>query len=334
MFISVEYFSAADSIFDLQDVCCVITYLIFFKYMRTYEFYQLDVFTQNPFEGNPLAVFPNAADLSDEVMQKIAFEMNLSETVFVLPSESALRRLRIFTPKQELPLAGHPVVGTWNLLAQIGVTPQKDSGTIEILHELNVGVLPVEIEFRGGKPFQVIMTQDKFRAGEIISDKNEIEKLAKGLGLESTDLRNDLPIQVASTGIGALDVPVKTLDALSRCRINPTILSEVYLAYGAVGCYAFTFETKEENSKIHARFFAPDDNIPEDAATGSAAGSLSGYLVYHGAIDTNKFIIEQGDFMNRPSRIFADVQGEKGNVEKVKISGNSVIVAKGEFFLS
>lgn len=302
--------------------------------MPNYEFYQLDVFTDQAFAGNPLAVFPDAEGISDEKMQKIANEMNLSETVFVLPSEKALKRLRIFTPKQELPLAGHPVVGTWNLLARLGVTPQKDDGIVEIEHELNVGVLPVEIQFKGGDPFQVIMTQDKFRTGETVTERAEIEKLAEGLGLKRSDLRDDLPIQVVSTGIKSLDVPVKTLDALSRCRINSSLLSEVYLAHGAIGCYAFTFETKEESSKIHARFFAPDDNIAEDAATGSAAGALSGYLIHHGAIDANEFTIEQGDFMNRPSRIFADVTGGKGNVERVKIGGSSVVVAKGEIFLN
>jgi trans-2,3-dihydro-3-hydroxyanthranilate isomerase len=303
--------------------------------MPTFEFYQLDVFTQTAFQGNPLAVFPDAEGIPGEQMQAIANEMNLSETVFVLPSEKALKRLRIFTPKQELPLAGHPVVGTWNLLAQLGVTPQTENGTIEIEHELNLGVLPVEIEFRGGKPFQVVMTQGKFEAGAVISEEKEIEKLAVGLGLSVSDfnLRENLPIQVVSTGIKALDVPLVSLDSLSRCRINPQVLSEVYLAYGAVGCYAFTFETIEESSKIHARFFAPDDNIPEDPATGSAAGSLSGYLAFHGAIDTNKFAIEQGDFMNRPSRIFAEITGGKGNVEKVKIGGTSIVVAKGNLFL-
>src|SRR5687767_13580076 len=127
--------------------------------MRTYQFYQLDVFTEKAFHGNPLAVFPHATGISDEEMQKIANEMNLSETVFVLSSEKALRRLRIFTPKQELPLAGHPVVGTWNLLARVGITPQIESGVIEIEQELNLGVLPVEITFRENKPFKVTMTQ-------------------------------------------------------------------------------------------------------------------------------------------------------------------------------
>lgn len=319
--------------------------------MRTYNFYQLDVFTKKTFCGNPLAVFPEAEGLTGEEMQKIAREMNLSETVFVLPSEKALRKLRIFTPMQELPLAGHPVVGTWNLLARLGITPQIEKGFIEIMQELKLGILPVEIEFRDEKPFRVTMTQGKFETGGLISDTAEIEQLAVSLGLEMSDLnlQEELPIQVVSTGIKALAVPVSTLDALSRCRINSQLLSEIYLAHDAIGCYAFTFETIDKTSKIHARFFAPDDNIPEDPATGSAAGSLSGYLVYHGAFKkfgkaslseckdegllNCKFTIEQGDFMKRPSRIFAEIIGEEGKVETVRIGGSSIVAAKGEIYL-
>ncbi|MBA2620603.1 MAG: PhzF family phenazine biosynthesis protein, partial [Acidobacteria bacterium] len=247
--------------------------------MRNYEFYQLDVFTTRAFCGNPLAVFPEAEDLLDKEMQTIAREMNLSETVFVLPSENALRRLRIFTPKQELPLAGHPVVGTWNLLAQIGVVPQEENGVVQIEQQLNLGVLPVEIEFRSGKPFQIVMTQGEFDALEIVSNETEIERLASGLGLEISDFNfsRASPVQTVSTGIKSLAVPLRSLDALKRCRINAQLLAEVYLKHGAIGCYAFSFETIERESKIHARFFAPDDGIAEDAATGSAAGALSGY---------------------------------------------------------
>jgi trans-2,3-dihydro-3-hydroxyanthranilate isomerase len=268
-------------------------------------------------------------------MQKIAREMNLSETTFVLPSEAALRRLRIFTPSQELPLAGHPVVGTWFYLAQAGVVPRERNGVVQIEQELKLGILPVEIEFRDEKPFQVVMTQGAFEPGAIVSNETTLNRLAQSLGLEISDLAisENLPVQIVSTGIKALAVPVSSLEALSRCRINSSLLSEIYLNYGAIGCYAFTFETKEPDSRVHARFFAPADNIAEDPATGSAAGSLSGYLTYHGAIGTKKFTIEQGDFMNRPSRIFAEVTGEKGRVEKVKIGGRSVIVAKGEVFL-
>jgi len=302
--------------------------------MRKYEFYQLDVFTDTAFAGNALAVFPEGGGLSDEEMQKIAREMNLSETVFVLPSEKALRRLRIFTPMRELPLAGHPVVGTWNLLATLGVVPAQAEGTVTIQQELNLGILPVDIEYRDEKTFQVTMTQGAFEAGAVISDERDISRLAQGLGLDAADLNfsADLPIQIVSTGIKALDIPLVSLEALGRCRINSSLLSEIYLSYGAIGCYVFAFETMEETSRVHARFFAPDDNIPEDPATGSAAGSLSGYLIYHAAIDAKKFTIEQGDFMKRPSRIYADVTGEKGNIEKVRIGGQSVVVAKGEVF--
>ena len=303
--------------------------------MRHFEFYQLDVFTVNKFSGNQLAVFPDAKGISDEEMQSIANEMNLSETVFVLPTENALRRLRIFTPKQELPLAGHPVVGTWNLLAHLGVTPQIENGLISVEQELNLGVLPVDIEFVNGKPFQVEMTQGEFQPYEIVSDEVEITKFANGLGLERDNLvqTEQLPIQVVSTGIKSVAIPIDNLENLGSCRINSSLLSECYLKYNAVGVFAFTFETIENNSSIHARFFAPADNIPEDPATGSASGSLSGYLTHHGAIDKNKFTIEQGDFMNRPSRIYAEVIGTKGNVETVKIGGKSIIVAKGEVFL-
>ena len=303
--------------------------------MRKYAFYQLDVFTDKRFFGNPLAVFPEAKGLSGEEMQKIAQEMNLSETVFVFRSKRALRQLRIFTPTQELPLAGHPVVGTWNLLSHLGVVEKTDSGTVHIEQELNLGVLPVEIEFVDDKPSVVTMTQGAFEPGSIINEAAEIAELALGLGITRNDLKTSesLPIQVVSTGIKSLVVPIKSLAVLERCRINPSILSKVYLRYGAVGCFPFTFETLEDTSSIHARFFAPDDGIFEDSATGSAAGSLSGYLVHYGAIDKNQFIIEQGDFMGRPSRIRAEVIGEKGNVEKVKIGGQSVIIAKGEIYL-
>ena len=273
--------------------------------MRKYEFYQLDVFTNRKFAGNPLAVFPDAENLSDAEMQSIAREMNLSETVFVLPSDKALRGLRIFTPRQELPLAGHPVVGTWNLLARLGVVRHdKENQIVAIEQELKLGVLPVEIEFRDGEPFQVTMTQGAFEPGAVISDEKELSELAEALGLELSDLnlRESLPAQVVSTGIKSLDVPLASLAALGRCRINSSLLAEIYLSYGAIGCYAFTFETMEENSRVH------------------------------GAFDDKRFVIEQGDFMERPSRIFVEVTGEKGNVRKVRIGGQSVVVAKGEIF--
>jgi trans-2,3-dihydro-3-hydroxyanthranilate isomerase len=316
--------------------------------MANFRFVQLDVFTDKPFAGNPLAVFPEAEGLSDERMLQIAREMNLSETVFVLKpqaesrqeSESnVLRRLRIFTPTRELPFAGHPIVGTWNALAREGVVPLPQGGTgwTRIYHEVGVGVLPVEIEFKDGQPLQVVMTQGKFETPNEIDDGHERAELARALGRFPDDLDESLPIQVITTGLPSLAVPIRSIVNLRECRVNGSLLAEIYTRYGATGCLAFTRETLEGGSaRAHARFFAPADNIPEDPATGSACGALGAYLVHHGALSLEQhegryhFVIEQGDFVQRPSRIKLDVKGNTRNIEEVKVGGSSVVVAKGE----
>ncbi|HJP94706.1 MAG TPA: PhzF family phenazine biosynthesis protein [Pyrinomonadaceae bacterium] len=311
--------------------------------MPNYRFLQLDVFTDKAFAGNPLAVFPDAEGISDELMLKIAREMNLSETVFVLKSDSeeVLRRLRIFTPTREIPFAGHPVVGTWNALAREGVVPLPDNGNgwQHILHEVGIGVLPVDIEFKNGQPVQVVMTQGPFAILDEIDDAHEQAEVARALGLAREDLDETLPIQVITTGLSCLAVPIRSLADLRDCRVNAALLAEIYIRRGATGCHTFTRETIEIGaSRAHARFFAPADNIPEDPATGSACGALGAYLVHHGALTLEpengryKFIIEQGDFIHRPSRINLDVKGEAGNVEEVKVGGPAVVVAHGEIF--
>ena len=270
------------------------------------------MFTDRPFCGNPLAVFPETSELTDERMQQIAREMNLSETVFVLPpkDENALRRLRIFTPTKELPFAGHPVVGTWYCLAREGMVPLPENGTgwAHLKQEVGIGVLPVDIEFKDGDPSQVVMTQGKFEIVNEIEDWQEQAEIARALGLAREDLDENLPIQSVSTGNSMLLVPVRSLADLGHCRVNLALLSEVYDRAKATGCYAFTRETIEiGEARAHARFFV-GMNIGEDPATGSAAGPLGGYLVYHDAAGVDpvegvyRFVIEQGDFMNRPSR--------------------------------
>lgn len=311
--------------------------------MQNYPFLQVDVFTDKAFTGNALAVFPDAEGLSDEVMMQIAREMNLSETVFVLKpdgqDERVLRRLRIYTPIREIPFAGHPIVGTWNALAREGVVPLPDGGNgwQRIYHEVQIGVLPVDIEFKDGQPVQVVMTQGKFQILDEIDDSHEQAEVARALGLAREDLDESLPIQVITTGLSCLAVPVRSLADLRDCRINSTLLAEIYTRHGGAGCHAFTRETLEVGAaRAHARFFAPADNIPEDPATGSACGALGAYLVHHGGLTLEpvdgryKFVIEQGDFIHRPSRINLDVKGETGNVEEVRVGGPSVLVARGE----
>lgn len=371
--------------------------------LSNYRFVQLDVFTREPFAGNPLAVFPEAEGLTDEQMMKIAREMNLSETVFVLkpsapsptqrneessgaeagelprsgaasetkprlepqvkqhsatakPLEqstrqsvgraaeesegtSVLRRLRIFTPVREIPFAGHPVVGTWNALAREGVVPIPEGGNgwTRIHHEVGIGVLPVDIEFKDGAPAQVVMTQGKFEILNEVDDWHEQAEIARALGRLREDLDESLPIQVISTGLKSLVVPIRSLADLRHCRVNAAVLGEIYKRLGAIGCHAFSRETIEiGESRAHARFFAPADNIPEDPATGSAGGALGAYLVFHGASGAEtvdgrvRFVIEQGDFIHRPSRINLDVEGKLGAIEEVRVGGASVVVANGE----
>jgi len=312
--------------------------------LPNYNFIQLDVFTDRAFCGNPLAVFPEAEGLSDERMQQIAREMNLSETVFVLPSEKeeVLRRLRIFTPSSELPFAGHPVVGTWNCLAREGVVPLPENGNgwVNIRHEVGIGILPVDIEFKDGEPARVVMTQGKFEIRGEIDDWHEQAEIARALGLAREDLDETLPIQAISTGNTMLLVPVRSLSDLGNCRPNLALLDEIcgrsdFAEANATGCYAFTRETIEiGEARAHARFFI-GQNIGEDPATGSAAGPLGGYLVHHDAARVvaadgiYRFVVEQGDFINRPSRIGLEVKGKSGSVEVVRVGGTSVVVARG-----
>jgi trans-2,3-dihydro-3-hydroxyanthranilate isomerase len=312
--------------------------------MSEHRFTQLDVFTDQPFGGNPLAVFADGEGITDEQMQQIAREMNLSETVFVLPSkhEGVLRRLRIFTPTSELRFAGHPIVGTWFCLALEGVVPPPEGGdgVVKIKHEVGIGVLPIEIEFKSGAPSRVVMTQGKFEIKAEIDDSQDQADIARGLGLAREDLDETLPIQACSTGNTMLIVPVRSLADLGRCRPNLSLLEEVYARTGfadsgATGCYAFARETIEVGeARAHARFFV-GQNIGEDPATGSAAGPLGGYLVHHDATGVEradgvyKFVIEQGDFINRPSRIGLEVKGAPGRVEEVRVAGTAVVVVKG-----
>ena len=309
--------------------------------MPDYRFLQFDVFTDQSFCGNPLAVFPDGEGIPDEQMGKIAREMNLSETVFVLKSEAeeALRHLRIFTPAREIPFAGHPIVGTWAALAGLSVVPLPDGGNgwQRIFHEVGIGVLPVDIEFKDGQAVQVVMTQGKFEIINEIDDPHEQAEVARALGLAREDLDESLPIQVITTGLSCLAVPIRSLADLRDIRVDAALLTDIYQRYGGTGCHAFTRETLEVGeSRAHARFFAPADNIPEDPATGSACGALGGYLIHHGALSLEpvdgryKFVIEQGDFINRPSRINLNVKGQAGNVEEVKVGGSAVLVARGE----
>ena len=287
-----------------------------------HRYYTLDVFTTTRFEGNPLAVFTDGDELTDDQMQGIAREMNLSETVFVQKptNEGALARLRIFTTKEELKLAGHPVIGTWFLLAELGVVPAQEGG-VHILQETGAGVLPVEIRFKDGRPQLVTMTQKeaKFKAANV--DK---KKLASALGLSPKDLDPKLEPEIVFTGIFNLMVPLRNRAALRKIAMN---MNELRNAQGknTTMSYCFALEGK---GKAFSRGMLPWE-LYEDAATGSAAGSLGAYLVKYGRLSPGHTLnILQGAEMGRPSHI--EVQVTKSGKKLVpRVSGAAVKVFEG-----
>jgi trans-2,3-dihydro-3-hydroxyanthranilate isomerase len=286
------------------------------------HFYQLDVFTDKPLAGNPLAVITDGDGLTPRLMQAIAGEMNLSETVFVQKptGNRALARLRIFTTKRELPLAGHPVIGTWFLLAQLGVVPAQE-GSVRVLQQTGAGVLPVEIEFRDGRPVRTAMTQKpaEFRPARIDRDA-----LARALGLSPRDLDSSLPLEYVSTGIPNLLVPVRRRAALRKIESNPPALQRLL---GDSGSVAYCFAVENRNT-VFARGMLTWE-IGEDPATGSAAGSLGAYLVHQGRLKlASPLEIHQGIEMQRPSRIRVEIFAQHGKLVP-RVSGTAVTIMEG-----
>ncbi|GAC1632113.1 MAG: PhzF family phenazine biosynthesis protein [Candidatus Acidiferrum sp.] len=291
-----------------------------------HRYFTLDVFTNNRFEGNPLAVFTDGRGLNDLEMQAIAREMNLSETVFVQKptDDRALARLRIFTTQQELKLAGHPVVGTWVLLAELGVVPAQEGG-VHVMQQTGAGILPVEIRFKDGRPNRVTMTQ-----AEAAFKPCKIKKaaLAKSLGLSPKDLDSHLEPECVSTGIFNLMVPLKSRAALGKIEMN---INELRRLTGKNATMAYCFALSG-NGKAFTRGMLPWE-LYEDPATGSAAGSLGAYLVKHGKLAPGHTLsVLQGVEMGRPSHIEVEIS-TKGKKLVPRVSGAAVRIFEGTFHL-
>ena len=298
------------------------------------KFYQADVFTSLPFGGNPVAVFPEAQGLDDYQLQQIAREMNLSETVFVLPptDPAAVVRLRIFTPTQEIPFAGHPVLGTFYVLAQLGLIAITD-GVTRVMQECNIGLFPVEIHAQEGLITRVVMTQPKPLFLGSVEASDELFDIAKALGLSKNQIADtNRPVMVVSTGLPVLIVPVRTLTAVRSIVPDAAAIVEVCGRVGANGIMVFTSVTVEDHATVHTRMFAPSIGIPEDPATGSASGAMGAYLVHNGLVEVGpmtELIVEQGYEIARPSRILVQVESEDDAIQTVKVGGQCVMVVKG-----
>ena len=292
---------------------------------RKIPFVQVDVFSSRPLEGNSLAVFPDGRGLSDEQMQAIAREMNLSETTFVLP-DSADRdrqhgvRVRIFTVQEELPFAGHPTLGTAFLL-------RDSSGTNEVILNLKVGNIAVRFEGNSGEPVFGEMTQIDPTFG-ITHDR---EAVVRAAGLRDGDIDPSLPIQTISTGIPFTIVPLRGLEVMRRLQVHAQTSAEYLKQTGGTFFYFVTRECIDSTARLHARMFSYNG---EDPATGSAGGCAAAWMVAHGvAAPDERVMIEQGLEMKRPSRIFVRASRKDNRVVNVRVGGNVVEVLRGEIFL-
>lgn len=300
--------------------------------MRQYRFLQYDVFTAVPFGGNQLAVFPDAAGLSDEEMQAIAREMNYSESTFVLPASDtkALCRVRIFTPSNELPIAGHPVVGTTFALAAEGMLPATDPSSIYL--QLGVGTLPVDLLFEERRLSFVWMHQP---VPSFEPWQGDVNHLLSELDLTSDDLDPSLPLEIGSSGVPFLFMGLRSLDALGRARSTAGLAG---VLGGRHQAYLFTLDGLPAEMTARSRMFAPTLGIAEDAATGAATGPFAVYLLRHSRVQPDdsgqaRMHIAQGVEMGRPSDLHAVVEGAAGAVRDVRVGGEAVLVARGELLL-
>lgn len=305
--------------------------------MPTYPFYQLDVFTEVPLGGNPLAVFPDGTGLDTRTMQALAREKNLSETTFVFPSAEATRKVRIFTPGAEIPLAGHPTIGTWWLLAELGQLELPDDGMTRITQEVGAGILPVDIHTRAGAPERVVMVQTLPQFGGSVED---VGRLGACLGAAKGAVLPTPTCQVVDTALPQLMVPFRSLTELQELPSGGSgaELTQLVRQVGSDCVMCYSLETVDPEATVHCRMFAPGIGVPEDPATGSAAGALGAYLVENGIVEpvhgVASITVEQGLEIDRPSRIEVEISvGGAREITEVKVGGKAITIITGEVTL-
>ena len=281
-----------------------------------YSFLQFDVFTSRKFEGNSLAVFPDARGLADDLLQKIAREMNLSETTFVFPRDQAIERergsrVRIFTVQEELPFAGHPTLGTAFAL-------RGSSGAKEVALDLNVGKIPVRFEEEAGKPVFGEMSQKDPKFGAV----HDREAVVRAAGLRDGDIDPSLPVQTISVGLPFTIVPLRGLGMIRQLQVDLRGSAEYLEKFGGKFFYFVTRETENPAARLHARMMFYNG---EDPATGSAAGCAAAWMVANRvARPDERVMIEQGLEIQRPSQIFVRAARADDRVVNVRVGGNAV----------
>jgi len=283
------------------------------------QFHYVDVFTDKAYAGNPLAVFFEEGGLTDARRQDIAREVGFSETTFVdpVPTTDGRWKVRIFTPDREIPFAGHPTIGTAEIIAR-----HLSPGTDRLVLAMGVGPIPV-VKDEG----RWTMDQNPPTLGPTFEDRARAAAL---LNLAEDDLEPTLPVRHASTGLPCLVLPLKTRAALDRCRVNPILYEQWLAERGQGNLAAFARGSIDPQCAISVRVFVDDSGFYEDPATGSAAGNLAAYMVEHEVFGPGplKLVESQGDQMGRPSRLHLDAWREDGTI-RIRVGGAAVPVASG-----
>jgi trans-2,3-dihydro-3-hydroxyanthranilate isomerase len=300
--------------------------------MPTLRYLHVDVFTNRKFEGNQLAVFPNADTLTADVMQTIAREMNFSESTFILASEAPDTdvRMRIFTPGTELPMAGHPTIGSTFALAEEGIILP---GLKRFVFELGVGPTPVELTWASGELQFAWMDQRLPEFREPASRRAEIIR-AVGVEPKAVDDTN-LPVQEVSCGVPFILLPVATRAAIDAAQPDTAGMMRLTSAFGRDHAAVFLFSTEGAEGMVaaYSRMFAAGLGVSEDPATGSATGPLGCYLVHHRLAPPERWhdmVSVQGVLMKRPSRLHMRITtGADGAIARVQVGGESVLVGEG-----
>jgi trans-2,3-dihydro-3-hydroxyanthranilate isomerase len=294
----------------------------------TYRFVLVDVFTDTPLTGNPLAVFPEADGLDDSTMQALAREFNFSETTFVVSprDDRATRRLRSFSPVAEVFGAGHNALGAWWAIVAGGEVSLQRNGTV--WQELGNRVLPVEVTFGSAGLSQIAMTQATPREAGAAPERASLAR-ALSIDVDALLVPGLAPCVVSTGATTHLLVPVRCLADLTRVSVDAEKLISLVRPFGCEGCYCYCLERSGGGSLAHARGFFPGIGIAEDPATGSAAGPLGAHLVARGMAPADKwFTIEQGNEVGRRGRIDVRVSGER-----IDVGGGCVVVGSGTIAL-
>jgi PhzF family phenazine biosynthesis protein len=282
----------------------------------------VDAFTTEPLTGNAAGVLPDAEGLNESQMGAVAAELGASETAFLLPSEEADRKVRYFTPTQEVDLCGHATIASHALLAEDGIV---DPG--EHTLETNGGVIDVEVTDDG----VVWMSQHAAEVEEIDEMDLGYGDVADALNVDPaalTDIGADLPLAQASTGLPFLVVPVNFLEHLGKMAPDMAAVEKLTEEFHATGIYAFTFDTLEADSTLHGRMFAPGAGVPEDPVTGTASGAVAAYLDHFAAIETDEMTFEQGEYVDRGGRVHVEVPAAP-TVDGVRLGGRAVTAMDG-----